>query len=150
MKVAIDGADRPSTNDVLEQLLKVINHLFDFRKKVSVIMELMQPNAAQMATYGIVIDIPQLTLTLLANIETATKSDYGREFCLAMHAIHKKYTYDHVHDATSLQTILMELAGANGVRALIDAPAPNPGTAHSVANSVSFLNSMVMNGNTDS
>ncbi len=46
MKVAIDGADRPSTNDVLEQLLEVINHQFDFRKKVSINMELMQLNAA--------------------------------------------------------------------------------------------------------
>jgi hypothetical protein len=99
MKVAIDRADRPSTNDVLEQLLEVINHTFDFCKKVSVNMELMQSNAAQMATYGIVIGIPQLTLTLLANIETATKSDYGREFRSAMHAIHKKYTYNQVHNA---------------------------------------------------
>ncbi len=80
MKVAIDGADQPSTNDVLEQLLKVIIHTFDFRKKVSVNMKLMQSNAAQMATYGIIIGIPQLTLTLLANIEVATKSDYGRKF----------------------------------------------------------------------
>ena len=77
MKVAIDGANRPSTNDVLEQLIEVINHTFDFHK-------LMQLNAAQMATYGIVISIPQLTLTLLANIKTATKSDYGREFQSAM------------------------------------------------------------------
>jgi hypothetical protein len=91
MKVAINGADRLTTNDVLEQLLEVINHPFDFRKKVSVNMELMQSNAARMATYGIVIGIPQLTLTLLANIETATKSDYGREFRSAMHAIRKKY-----------------------------------------------------------
>jgi hypothetical protein len=60
-----------------------------------------------------------------------------------MHAIRKKYTYNHVHDATLLQTILTELAGADGVRALKDAPAPNAGTAHSVANSVSFLNSMM-------
>ena len=80
MKVAIDGANGPNTNDVLEQLIEVINHPFDFCKKVSVNMELMQLNAAQMATYGIVIGIPQLTLTLLANIETATKSDYGCEF----------------------------------------------------------------------
>ncbi len=63
-------------------------------------MELMQSNAAQMARYGIIIGIPQLTLTLLANIETATKSDYGRKFCWAMHAICKKYTYNHVHNAT--------------------------------------------------
>jgi hypothetical protein len=66
-----------------------------------------------------------------------------------MHAIHKKYTYNHVHNATSLQTILTELAGANGVRTLKDAPAPNAVTAHSVANSESFLNT-IMNGNTDS
>jgi hypothetical protein len=143
MKVAINRADRPSTNDVLEQLLEVIKHTFDFCKKVSVNMELMQSNAAQMATYGIVIGIPQLTLTLLANIKMATKSDYGRKFCSAIHAIRKKYTYNHMHDATSLQTILTELAGANGVRALKAAPAPNAGTAHSVANSVSFLNSMM-------
>jgi hypothetical protein len=86
----------------------------------------------------------------LANIETATKSDYGREFRSAMHAIRKKYAYNHVHDATSLQTILTEFAGADGVRALRDAPAPNAGTAHSVANSVSFLNSMMLNSDTDS
>ncbi len=76
MKVAIDGANWPSTNDVLEQLLKVINHTFDFCKKVSVNMKLMQSNAAHMATYGIVIGIPQLMVTLLANIETATKPNY--------------------------------------------------------------------------
>jgi hypothetical protein len=80
MKVAIDGANQPSTNDVLEQLLEVINHTFNFCKKVSINMELMQSNTAQMATYGIVIGIPQLTLTLLANIKTATKSNYGRKF----------------------------------------------------------------------
>jgi hypothetical protein len=149
MKVAINGADRPSTNDVLEQLLEVINHTFDFHKKVSVNMELMRLNAACMATYGIVIGIPQLMLTLLANIETAIKYDYGCKFCLATHAIRKKYMYNHVHNVTLLQTILTELAGANRVRALKDAPAPNAGTAHSVTNSVSFLNTM-MNGNTDS
>ena len=103
-----------------------------------------------MATYRIVIGIPQLTLTLLANIKTATKSDYGREFHSAMHAIRNKYTYNHAHDATLRQTILRELAGAGRVRTLRDAPAPNAGTAHSVANSVSFLNSMMLNSDTDS
>ena len=88
---------------MLEQLIEVINHPFDFRKKVSVNIELMQSNAARMAMYGIVIGIPQLTLTLLANIETATKSDYGYEFC---------------SDEMSLQTILTKLAGADRVRNL--------------------------------
>ncbi len=102
-----------------------------------------------MATYGIVIGIPQLTLTLLANIKTATKSDYGHKFCSAMHAIRRKYTYSHVHNATLLQFILKELAGANSVKVLKVAPAPGTGTAHSVAESVSYLQAM-MGEDTDS
>jgi hypothetical protein len=149
MKLAIKSTNLPSTNNVLEQLLKVINHSFDFCKKISINMELMQSNAAQMATYGIVIGIPQLTLTLLANIETATKSNYGRNFFLAMHAIRKKYTYNHVHDASLLQFILKELAGADGVRVLKDTPTPGMGTAHLVAKSVSYLQVM-MGEDTDS
>jgi hypothetical protein len=58
-----------------------------------------------------------------------------------MQAICKKYMYNHVHNATSLQDILKELAGADGVCKLKDAPAPGTGTAHSVADSVSFLQS---------
>ncbi len=143
MQVAINGTNHPLTNDVLEQLLEVINQTFNFCKKISVNMELLQSNAARMATYGITIGVPQLGLTLLANIETATKSEYGHKFCLAIHAICKKYTYNHVHNAASLQTILTELAGADRVRVLKDAPTPSAGTAHSVANSVSFFHSMM-------
>jgi hypothetical protein len=43
----------------------------------------------------------------------------------------------------------MELAGANGVRVLKDAPAPSAGTAHTLANSVSFLHSMMDGGDTN-
>ena len=89
-------------------------------------------------------------LTLLANIKTATKSNYGREFCSAMHAIRKKHAYNNVHDVTLFQTILTELVGADGVRALRDAPAPKAATAHSVTNLVSFLNSMMLNSDTNS
>ena len=113
-------------------------------------MELLQLNAVQMATYGITIGIPQLVLMLLANIKTATKSEYGHEFRSAMHTICKKYKYNYVHDAASLQTILTELAGADGVRVLKDAPAPSAGMAHSIANSVSFLHSMMDGGDTNS
>ena len=60
MKLAINSANQPSSNKVLEQLLKVINHNFDFFKKVSIIMELMQSNVAQTDTYCIVIGIPPL------------------------------------------------------------------------------------------
>ncbi len=59
-----------------------------------------------------------------------------------MQAICKKYTYNHVHDATLLQDFMKELAGADGVRELKDAPAPGTGTAHSVAKLVSYLSAM--------
>ncbi len=80
MAAAINGTNQPSTTNVLEQLLEIINHTFDFQKKVSVNMELMQSNAARMAMYGIRISIPQLTLMLIANIKNATKAKYGRKF----------------------------------------------------------------------
>jgi hypothetical protein len=102
-----------------------------------------------MATYGIIIGIAQLMPILLANIETATKSNYGHEFCLAMHAIRKKYTYNHVHDATLLQFILKELAGADSIRILEDTPAPSTKTVHLVTKSVSYLQAM-MGEDTDS
>jgi hypothetical protein len=60
-----------------------------------------------------------------------------------MHAIRKKYTYNHVHDATLLQFILKELAGADGIRVLKDAPALGTGTAHLVIKSVSYPQLMV-------
>jgi hypothetical protein len=65
-----------------------------------------------------------------------------------MQAICKKYAYNHVHNATSLQDILKELAGADKVGKLKDAPAPGTGTAHSVADSVSYLQAM-MNADMD-
>jgi hypothetical protein len=66
-----------------------------------------------------------------------------------MHTIRKKYTYNHVHDATLLQFILKELVCADGVRVLKDALAPGTGTTHLVAKSVFYLQAM-MGGDTDS
>jgi len=60
-----------------------------------------------------------------------------------MQEIRKQYAYNHVHDAASLQTILKELSGADGVRELKDAPAPSAGTAHAVSESVSYLQAMM-------
>jgi hypothetical protein len=65
-----------------------------------------------------------------------------------MQAIRKKYTYNHVHDATLLQDIMKELAGVDRVRELKDAPAAGTGTAHSVADLVSYLSAM-MDADTD-
>ncbi len=60
----------------------------------------------------------------------------------------KKVTYNHVHNATLMQDIMKELAGADGVRKLKNTPAPGTGTAHSVADSVSYFQAM-MDADTD-
>ncbi len=60
-----------------------------------------------------------------------------------MHAICKKYTYNHMDDTTLLQFILKELAGADGVRVFKDAQALGTGTTHLVAESVSYLQAMM-------
>ena len=49
-----------------------------------------------------------------------------------MAEIWKKYSYDHVHDATSMAYILKELAGADKLRAMKLAPAPNSNKANAV------------------
>jgi hypothetical protein len=95
MKSAISGANRSSKNNMLEQLLEVINHNFDFCKKVSINMELMQSNTAQNGHIQYCHWYPTahahaVGQTLLADIKTDTKSNYGHEFCSAMHAICKK------------------------------------------------------------
>ncbi len=54
-----------------------------------------------------------------------------------------------MHDATLIQFILKELAGADGVCIRKDTPAPDMGTTHSVTKSVSYLQAM-MGEDTDS
>ena len=73
--------------DVLEQLIKVLQYTFDFHKKISANMEIVQNLANRMSAYRIDVGTPSISLTLLANIKTATKHKYGHEFCSAMQNI---------------------------------------------------------------
>ena len=114
--------------DVLEQLIDVLHYAFDFRKKISANMEIVQNLANRMSAYGIKVGTPSIALMLLANIETATKHKYGREFCLAMQSIRTKYAYNYKHDNALMKVIMTELAKADSVRTLKDAPAPGTAT----------------------
>jgi hypothetical protein len=80
MQVAHENADRPPMTDVLEQLIKVLHYTFDFHMKISANTELVQNLANMMSAYGIEVGTPLIVLMLLANIKTATKHEYGREF----------------------------------------------------------------------
>ena len=75
---------------------------------------------------------PELTLIILTNIHYAKEQTWGNEFRAAMATIRKQYTYDYVHNATSMKFILKELAGADELRNMKLAPAPNVNKANAV------------------
>jgi hypothetical protein len=137
LAAVVQGANCPNSTNVLSQLLQVIQFEFDFRKKVSTNMELLYAKAGRMTAYRITIDDSQLALVLLTNIDVATGHDWGREFRPTLQTIRRKYAYNHVHDAATVAAILKELAGADGVRKINDAPSPTR-TANAVSNQVSL------------
>ena len=67
----ITGADRPATSIMLEHLVGVLGHAFNFQQKVNTNMDLIWACAARIQSYGITFDDAQITLVLLANIERA-------------------------------------------------------------------------------
>ena len=75
---------------------------FDFRKPIKHSMAQLKTMATRLKPFGITPGEPELTLILLANIHHLKEQDWGQEFRAAMAAIRKTYSYDHVHDATSL------------------------------------------------
>ena len=143
LNAAKQGAIRPNTADILSQLIEAINYRFDFRKKVATNMEQLNAKTNRIASYGINHDDSARALTLLANIEYAAKHDWGREFRPVVQDFRRKYPYNHKHDAQSIAYLLQELAAADTIRILTEAPEPTPESANAVADSVSLLTEMM-------
>ena len=125
IQATIERANRPPVTDVLTQLNHVINYVFDFRKKISANMEGMQELITRMASHGINIATSQIVLTLMANIDVASRKEFGREFQPGLQIIRAKYKYNHKHDRASLKAILQEIDKVDSVCTLKDAPAPS-------------------------
>jgi hypothetical protein len=130
-------------DDFLEMITEMYQYNFDFRKPIKHSMAKLKAMTTRLKPFGINPSEPELTLILLANIHHTKEQDWGQEFRAAMAAIRKKYTYNHVHDATSLAFILKELAGADKLRAMKLAPAPNT----SKENAVGKYRSILQNAN---
>ncbi len=56
-----------------------------------------------------------------------------------MQSIRTKYAYNHKHDKALLKIIMTELAKADSVWTLKDAPVPSTATANSVAGTIKQL-----------
>ena len=97
-------------------------------------MELLRARADRMQSYSITVDDAQLTLVLLANIKRAKNKYYGRKFRPSLQNIRRTFPYNHVHDTASITAILQELAVADGVRAMHNAPVPRGMGRKKVAN----------------
>jgi hypothetical protein len=110
-QLAYDNAVRPEVDDVLEMLTEMYQYDFDFRKPIKHSMAQLRAMATRLKPFGINPAEPELMLILLANIHHAKEQDWGQEVRAAMAAIRKKYSYNHVHDATSMAYFLKELAG---------------------------------------
>ena len=139
----ISGANRPKAPEVLTQFIEVVNFSFDFRKKVGVNVEMLKAKAAKVQSYGIKIDTALIVLTIFANVERAVTYEWAREFRPAMQVIRSKYNYDYTHDDTSLADILQQLAAADSVRNLKEAPEPEKGAAYAVQEQMTLLQQMM-------
>ena len=53
LQAAIQGAIRPGTGDILQQVISALNHRFDFRKKISTNMEQLKAKVNRVIAYGI-------------------------------------------------------------------------------------------------
>jgi hypothetical protein len=62
-----------------------------------------------------------------------------------MQSICTKYAYNYKHDKASLKVIMTELAKADSVQTLKDAPAPGTANANSVADTIKQLKTMTGN-----
>ena len=138
-QLAFDNAVRPEVDDVLDLLIEMYQYDFDFRLPIKHSMAQLKTMATKLKPFGITPGDPELMLVLLANIHFAKEQAWGHEFRAAMAAIRKQYTYDHVHDVASTKFILKELAGADELRNMKLAPAPNVNQANAVQRYKSIL-----------
>jgi len=138
-QLAFDNAVRPEVDDVLDLLLEMYQYEFDFRLPIKHSVAQLKTMATKLKPFGITPGEPELTLILLANIHFATEQAWGHEFCAAMAAIRKQCSYDYVHDSASMKFILKELAGADELRNMKLAPAPNVNKANAVQKYKSML-----------
>ncbi len=86
MQAAYENTDHPPMTDVLEQLIEVLHYTFDFCKKISANMELVQNLVNRMSAYGIEVSTPLIVLMLLVNIKTAKNTSTDGNFDLPCRA----------------------------------------------------------------
>jgi hypothetical protein len=127
------GADRPTTAEIHAQLNKLTNFSFNFQQKVQTGYDSLLATAGRLKAVGIIIPPSIRGHILLHQIEQAQKEDWGRDFRPCVQTLRKSYPYTYVHDDASIANMLAELAGADAVRNLAEAPTSLPERANAVS-----------------
>lgn len=122
-----EGAERPSAAAIREMMVTVIATEFDWRESAATNFEKLSTAAAKAATYGITIDNSMKGLIVAANVASAAQQTWGTELAEAQRKIKAQYSYNHVHDSTSIKVMMKLLAAADEQRNRKEAAAPDDG-----------------------
>ena len=128
MEAVMLGASRPLVHDIVQQLNELINFRFNFQKKVDTNVELLRTKLAKTNSYGITLDETIVALIIIHNITYAQNEPWGGEFRNVLQTLRQKYSYNHVHDSSSIKHMLQELAKVDAVRDMGAAPVPSDTT----------------------
>ena len=123
IKHITDSAQRQKWSEIRQQLVKFANHQFDFSKTISVNMVALQTIRERLQLVGVVIDLSQVALVMLANIEDVSQEKHGVQFIPVLQKFGQDYTHDHTHDSASLMAMKRVLAQVDSIRDLSKAPA---------------------------
>ena len=121
----MQAADRPRVREVRQQMVDALATKFNFQQSFADNVTVLRARIARLAAYGIAINEDVVATIILAEADEAAREPWGREIETAADKIRLRFGYDHVHDATSVNVILTELAAADGVRNLMRAPTPS-------------------------
>ena len=136
----IQGATRPALADIRLQLAAIVNFPFDWRQTASTNLAVLRAKIDRLQAYGITVSDSQTVLVVMTNVEAAAREPYGNELRASLQTLRRAYAYNHAHDAVSLTAIMVELAAADAVRQLDDAPEPNnEGNANAVDGASSYV-----------
>lgn len=133
------GAERQRAGDVLAGAVAALQWRFDHRRHYSENVVNLRAALAKLKRSGVEIGEDVVATIILADAETASKERWGREIANALDTIRGVYAHNHVHNATSVRAILVELARADAIRSLKAAPAPvDEELAHAVVQQLIF------------
>jgi hypothetical protein len=147
----LQAAERPRIRDVRRNLSAAIAMHFNFRQRVADNVSVLRARMARLATYGITVPESMIATIILAEVDDAAREPWGREIETAVAKIRRTYPYNHAHNAASVAAILKELAAADAVRNMMEAPAPDEPTnrAAAVDDVMSHVQRLVFDSDTE-